>query len=336
VVNCTGVHADLVRAMDKPEVSPRIVPSRGTHLVFKQGALNGVNGVVIPKTKDGRLIYIINYMGHPMAGTTDEMTDATHDCEPTQEEIDFICTELGPYFGEDYDYKGNLQSAWAGLRPLVKASNGDTVTEEKGEAGLKTKLSVFMQSRLRWLAMKVQGSKKKSTAALARNHVIEVSDSGLVSLMGGKWTAYRIQGEHTIDAILKQDKERALNSGISKQFDPKYENGKTLDFNLIGSYSKAEAKYGITPNANQLFLQYEDHFVFKHDMPREVAQHLVRTYGTTSQRVVDLGKDNKMLGRIHPDYPFCEAEILFATRFEMAQKPNDITCRRMPVAFVNT
>jgi len=108
VVNCTGVHADLVRAMDKPEVSPRIVPSRGTHLVFKKGALNGVNGVVIPKTKDGRLIYIINYMGHPMAGTTDEMTDATHDCEPTQEEIDFICSELGPYFGEDYDYKGNL------------------------------------------------------------------------------------------------------------------------------------------------------------------------------------------------------------------------------------
>lgn len=51
-----------------------------------------------------------------------------------------------------------------------------------------------MQGRVRWLAYKVQGSKdkKKSTAALARNHVIEVSDSGLVSLMGGKWTAYRI------------------------------------------------------------------------------------------------------------------------------------------------
>jgi len=43
-----------------------------------------------------------------------------------------------------------------------------------------------------------------------------------------------------------------------------------------------------------------------------------------------------MLERVHPDYPFCEAEILFAIRFEMAQKPNDITCRRMPVAFVNT
>jgi glycerol-3-phosphate dehydrogenase len=64
--------------------------------------------------------------------------------------------------------------------------------------------------------MKVQGSKKKSTAALARNHVIEVSDSGLVSLMGGKWTAYRIQGEHTIDAILKNDKERSEKDGSAR------------------------------------------------------------------------------------------------------------------------
>ena len=49
-----------------------------------------------------------------------------------------------------------------------------------------------MQGRLRWLAYKINGGNKKSTANLARNHVIEVSDSGLVSLMGGKWTAYRI------------------------------------------------------------------------------------------------------------------------------------------------
>jgi glycerol-3-phosphate dehydrogenase len=71
-------------------------------------------------------------------------------------------------------------------------------------------------------------------------------------------------------------------------------------------------------------------------MPREMAQHLVRTYGTTAQRVIDLSTDKKMLERIHPDYPFCAAEIVFATRFEMAQKPNDIACRRMPIAFVNS
>ena len=99
VVNCAGVHADILRTMDKADVEPRIVPSRGTHLMFKRGLLEGVNGVVIPKTSDGRLLYIINYMGHPMAGTTDDMTETTHDCEPTQKEIDWICDELKPYFG---------------------------------------------------------------------------------------------------------------------------------------------------------------------------------------------------------------------------------------------
>jgi glycerol-3-phosphate dehydrogenase len=76
--------------------------------------------VIIPKTKDGRLIFIIDYMGHPMVGTTDHACDVTHHCKPTQEEIDFIIGELKPYFGEDYNYE--VLSAWAGIRPLVKST----------------------------------------------------------------------------------------------------------------------------------------------------------------------------------------------------------------------
>eukprot|EP00351_Strombidinopsis_sp_SopsisLIS2011_P001461 CAMPEP_0116877172 /NCGR_PEP_ID=MMETSP0463-20121206/8985_1 /TAXON_ID=181622 /ORGANISM="Strombidinopsis sp, Strain SopsisLIS2011" /LENGTH=94 /DNA_ID=CAMNT_0004524253 /DNA_START=1280 /DNA_END=1567 /DNA_ORIENTATION=+ len=89
--------------------------------MFKKGDLfpNDM-GMIVPETTDGRLLFIINYFGHPMVGTTDGNTEATHFCEPTQEEIDFIISELGPYFGPDYDFKGNLMSAWAGLRPLVK------------------------------------------------------------------------------------------------------------------------------------------------------------------------------------------------------------------------
>ena len=67
-----------------------------------------------------------------MAGTTDEVCEKTHFCEPTKDEIDFIINELRPYFGEDYDFKGNLLSAWAGLRPLVKEdSSADQKTEGK-------------------------------------------------------------------------------------------------------------------------------------------------------------------------------------------------------------
>ena len=104
VVNCAGVHADEIRQMDKPEAEKRIVPSRGTHLVFKKGMLNDNHGIIVPETEDGRMIFIINYFGHPMVGTTDEFCDKTHNCEPSQAEIDFIIKELKPFFGEDYDY----------------------------------------------------------------------------------------------------------------------------------------------------------------------------------------------------------------------------------------
>lgn len=94
VVNCTGIHADELRLQDNPEVTPRIQGARGTHLMFKKGIVPRDAGVIIPKTRDGRLIFIINYLGHPMVGTTDEKCDLTHYCAPTKEEIDFICQEL--------------------------------------------------------------------------------------------------------------------------------------------------------------------------------------------------------------------------------------------------
>ena len=104
-----------IRIKDQPEADKRIVPSRGTHLMFKKGLLTGTQGMIVPETSDGRLLFIINYYGHPMVGTTDEFCDATHHCGPSQEEIDFICSEIKPFFGEDYDFKANLISAWAGL-----------------------------------------------------------------------------------------------------------------------------------------------------------------------------------------------------------------------------
>ncbi len=69
--------------MDKPDVQKRIVPSRGTHLIFKKGMLKENHGIIIPETKDGRLIFVINYFGHPMVGTTDEFCERTHFCEPS-------------------------------------------------------------------------------------------------------------------------------------------------------------------------------------------------------------------------------------------------------------
>lgn len=104
----------------------------------------------------------------------------------------------------------------------------------------------YLKGSVRWLALKVNGPpKKSSTAALARNHVIEVSSNGLVSLMGGKWTAYRVQGEQTVDRILKDHPNQFRHR--------KYETGQTLNFNLIGSYGKVEVIEGIQQSPENLY-----------------------------------------------------------------------------------
>ena len=138
-------------------------------------------------------------------------------------------------------------------------------------------------------------------------------------------------GEETIELLLRHNK------GIM----PKHEKSQTQKFNLIGSYSKIEAIRGLQLPNEQLFNQYEDHLVLTRDLPRDVAKHLVHTYGTSSLRVVDVGDQNekkRVSGtnqRIHPDYPFLRSEVSYSARHELAQKPNDILCRRVPIAFLN-
>lgn len=120
VVNCSGIFSDQVRQKDDPEAPHRIIGARGTHLMFKNDMLPFNTGIIIPQTQDGRLLFVINYQGVLQVGTTDEKCEVTHNCEPSQEEIDFIIQEIKPYFPEGFDFKANLISAYAGIRPLVK------------------------------------------------------------------------------------------------------------------------------------------------------------------------------------------------------------------------
>ena len=132
--------------------------------MFKKGTLPFQHGVIIPKTKDGRLIFIIDYMGHPMVGTTDEACEVTHHCQPRQEEIDFIIEELKPYFGHDYDYKNNLLAAWAGIRPLVRESQSADQTEQVQQYGSYNPLNELFKSSIRSVANFINRNKKGSTA----------------------------------------------------------------------------------------------------------------------------------------------------------------------------
>jgi glycerol-3-phosphate dehydrogenase len=161
VVNATGVFTDSIRRMADAEAEPLMVTSQGIHLVFDRSFLKSETALMVPKTSDGRVLFVIPWHGHAVAGTTDTPVDAPS-LEPRalEEEIEFVLETAGRFFARPPSRKDVL-AVFVGLRPLVK-----------GEG---------------------------KTSALSRDHLIHVDNSGLLTITGGKWTTYRHMAEDTVD-----------------------------------------------------------------------------------------------------------------------------------------
>ncbi len=163
VVNATGVFTDSVRKMDEPEARSVVTASQGSHVVLPKSFLPGTSAIMVPHTPDGRVLFAVPWHDHVVVGTTDVAVDnIQREPVPMDEEIGFILTNAAKYLSKAPTRKDVL-SAFAGLRPLVKV----------GDA--------------------------KSTAALSRDHTILISNSGLLTIAGGKWTTYRKMAEDAVD-----------------------------------------------------------------------------------------------------------------------------------------
>lgn len=164
VVNATGVFTDQVRRMADTNANPLMVTSQGIHLVFDRSFLKGDSALMVPRTNDGRVLFVIPWHEHAVAGTTDTPVDAPS-LEPTpfDEEIEFILQTAGRYLSRP-PTREDVLAVYVGLRPLVKSGNGDG-----------------------------------KTSAISRDHVIHVDDSGLLTIAGGKWTTYRLMAEDCVN-----------------------------------------------------------------------------------------------------------------------------------------
>lgn len=169
VVNATGVWVDSVRRMEDAQAQRMVAPSQGVHLTLPREFLPGDKAILVPKTDDGRVLFVVPWNGHTIVGTTDTpREDLPVDPTAGEAEIDFILATASRYLSRK-PTRADVTSVWAGLRPLVKAT---------GEA---------------------------ATKSLSREHTILVSQHGLVTVTGGKWTTYRRMAQDVIDtAIQKQ------------------------------------------------------------------------------------------------------------------------------------
>ncbi|MCC5913861.1 MAG: glycerol-3-phosphate dehydrogenase/oxidase [Balneolaceae bacterium] len=163
VVNATGVFTDKVVQMDNPEAKPMISPSQGVHLVIDKEFSPGDSAIMVPHTSDGRVLFAVPWNGKIVVGTTDTPVDSTP-LEPKaqEEEIEFILEHATQYLQGNPTRK-DVRSVFAGLRPLVKSG---------GEG---------------------------STSSISRDHTLIISESGLVTITGGKWTTYRKMAQDTVD-----------------------------------------------------------------------------------------------------------------------------------------
>jgi len=169
VVNATGVFVDEVLLMDMPESGRMVRPSQGIHLVFENSFLGSRDALMIPRTKDGRVLFAIPWHDRTLVGTTDTPLDA-HQLEPIalEEEIKFILDTAGIYLTRKPTRK-DILSVFAGLRPLAAP---------KGE--------------------------NQKTKEISRSHKLITSPSGLITITGGKWTTYRQMAEETVDRAMEQ------------------------------------------------------------------------------------------------------------------------------------
>jgi glycerol-3-phosphate dehydrogenase len=258
VINASGTHTENILSMDSAPHEAVLAVSQGTHFVLPGGFLEGKTALMIPKTTDGRVLFAIPWHGSTIVGTTDEPVDHASD-EPRAllKEKSFLLDHIARYFGRR-PAAGEIQSVWSGQRPLVRSS----------------------------------GAK---TSQLSRDHRVLVSESGLVTITGGKWTTYRRMGQDTIDraaevASLAKIPSRTVDLKLHGWMDtppegvPEWELVYGSDLALLNNLSDEE------PDLNAL---------------------------------------------LHPSLPYKRREVVWAARYEMARTVEDVLARRTHALFLN-
>lgn len=155
VINATGVFTDEILRLDDAAAENIVSPSQGIHLVLDKIFFPGSNAMMIPKTEDGRVLFAVPWHNKVVVGTTDTPIQShSPEPKPLEEEVDFIIQHFNKYASVTIQ-RSDVKAVFAGLRPLVKKGSGN------------------------------------KTALMPRDHTIIVSNSGLVTITGGKWTTYR-------------------------------------------------------------------------------------------------------------------------------------------------
>ena len=264
-LNCTGPYADGIRLLANPRLDPRIRPSKGVHIVLPRETLQSDHAILIPKTSDGRVVFAIPFDNNVFVGTTDnDYQDLTHEPVLESDEVDYLLETVRPYL-DKAPGRADVQAGFGGIRPLIVSSRADTKT-------------------------------------LLRDHEVEYdSESGLLSLLGGKWTTYRLMAQDAIDRA-----------------------GELLKKSVPGT---TETHY-LVGGENYRFDAWQT-LKTQYGFPDDVCKHLVQTYGVRAVQVAQITQERPALAeKLINQLPFLKAEVVYQVREEMAVTLRDVLARR--------
>ena len=271
IVNATGPASDLVRQMASPSVPERMRLSKGSHILFPLDLFPTDDAMLVPKTEAGSVLFAVPWGGRLLVGTTEREVAPGDDLYVTKEEITYMLRQLNKYLAKPLQ-PSDVVAGFAGARPLVSA----------GEGG--------------------------STEKIARDDVIEVDpNSGLISIMGGKWTTHRAMAEDTINAV-----QKALGVAVSE------------------SPTRAHVLHGGDGFTSDLW----EKLVRIYPVSKETAQHLAARFGTAARDVLELTRTNPDLAQaLIPGSAQIQAEVVYGVREELAANIEDLISRRIGLQY---
>ena len=330
VINATGPLTDGVRHMADPSSPSCITPSAGIHIVLPASYSPPDMGLIVPKTSDGRVLFLLPWEGSTLVGTTDYLSPVTALPSPHEADIEFLLREISGMLKVDVK-RDDVRSVWSGIRPLAR------------------------------------DVKAKSTENVNRDHLIERTWDGLTTISGGKWTTYRKMAEDVLNTVLKrQDElrekwEKEPGNGATnaewlinpirvkecsswcypllgtRNFTPK------LADDLLAQYGDSLSAVTSTPVASSsaptppsAALSTSPSHTTATPTPSSIIHHLTHNYGDRAPVVLSLASERSDFSLLSPHFPFLTAELLYAVQYEYAMRAVDVLAHRTRLCFLDT
>ena len=274
IVNASGIWTDqLLKSYPDDIPQPIIRPTKGVHLIYRREHVKNKMATIVRSIDDGRAFFVLpRDKDFTVIGTTD--TDYTEDLKNPfidKEDADYLIRSTKRYFpNANLEYE-NIISTYAGIRPLVM---------QKG----------------------------KSESDISRKHAIFFSDDGLLTITGGKLTAWRNMAEDLLNEIEK----KKIFTGIKR--DKQFSKQKFVIALEKDQWVETVTKSGIS-------------------LDEDISDHLYQQYGKGACEILNLIKeDDSLKERIIDENDFIKAEIIYCLRYEITPHLIDVFCRRTEMA----